>query len=114
MFYSLITPCLPNELEQLLVLKNNLTRQTMTDFEWLIACNQPIDLTQSKWQAPFPIRQITFTPDTVGAARNQAMQAANGDWLVFVDSDDYLLPNCCYHQDSFNGRLIRLESVPNL
>ncbi|CAJ1229355.1 bifunctional glycosyltransferase family 2 protein/CDP-glycerol:glycerophosphate glycerophosphotransferase [Lactiplantibacillus xiangfangensis] len=93
MFYSLITPCLPNELEQLLVLKNNLTRQTMTDFEWLIACNQPIDLTQPKWQAPFPIRQITFTPATVGAARNQAMQAANGDWLVFVDSDDYLLPN---------------------
>ncbi|RRK10117.1 CDP-glycerol:glycerophosphate glycerophosphotransferase [Lactiplantibacillus garii] len=93
MFYSLITPCLPSELQQLHALKENLTLQTMQDFEWLIACNQPIDLSQPEWQAPFPIHQITFTPATVGAARNQAIQQATGDWLLFIDSDDYLLPN---------------------
>ncbi|CAM3236005.1 glycosyltransferase family A protein [Lactiplantibacillus plajomi] len=92
MLYSLITPCLPTELPQLHALKENLNRQITHNFEWLIACNQPLDLTSSTWQAPFPIRQIQFQPTTIGAARNAAIAAATGDWLVFIDSDDYLLP----------------------
>lgn len=93
MTYSLITPCLPSEVDQLLALKNNLARQTTLDFEWIIAINTPLDLQSPQWQAPFTIKQTTFTPATVGAARNRAIELARQDWLVFVDSDDYLLPN---------------------
>ncbi|WP_341780325.1 CDP-glycerol glycerophosphotransferase family protein [Levilactobacillus sp. HBUAS70063] len=90
MKFSLITPCQNEELPQLLALRHNLLAQTTTDFEWVIALNEPLNLTSADWQVPFAVRQVTFHGATVGAARNAAMAAASGDWLVFVDSDDYL------------------------
>lgn len=92
MKFSLITPYLPSEYDQLLALKTNLMAQTTTDFEWLIAGTLPIDLDQTEWQAPFTIRQVHPKASTVGAVRNAAIAVAQGDWLVFIDSDDYLLP----------------------
>jgi len=93
MKFSIITPCQPSELSQLLELRHNLSLQATQDFEWIIALNVPLDLDATDWQFPFAVRQVTFKGTTVGAARNAALQAATGDWLVFVDSDDYLTPN---------------------
>lgn len=93
MKFSIITPCQSAELPQLLALRQNLTMQVNQDFEWLIALNTPLDLTTPDWQTAFPVHQITFTGQTLGAARNAAIQAATGDWLVFIDSDDYLTSN---------------------
>lgn len=93
MKFSLITPVKPGELAQLQGLKRNLAAQTTRDFEWLIATTLPIDSGQPEWQADFDIHVITLDTPTIGAARNAAMAVATGDWLVFVDSDDYLLPN---------------------
>lgn len=92
MKYSLITPAKAEELPQLMALKRNLAQQTMTDFEWLIAADLKINLQNTDWQAPFPIRLVKPLHPTAGAARNAAMAIAQGDWLVFVDSDDYLRP----------------------
>lgn len=33
-----------------------------------------------------------------GAARNKGLQYAHGDFIMFFDSDDYLLPTACEHQ----------------
>ncbi|WP_395321562.1 CDP-glycerol glycerophosphotransferase family protein [Levilactobacillus parabrevis] len=90
MKFSIITPCQPAELSQLLELRQNLVNQTTHDFEWLIALNTPLDLTTPDWQLPFAVHQVSFDGSTLGAARNAAMATAVGDWLVFVDSDDYL------------------------
>ncbi|BAN06027.1 hypothetical protein ACN50C_00220 [Levilactobacillus brevis] len=75
MKFSLITPYLPSEYDQLLALKTNLMAQTTTDFEWLIAGTLPIDLDQTEWQAPFTIRQVHPKASTVGAA-------ATPPWLL--------------------------------
>ena len=92
MKFSVITPCQNEELPQLLELRHNLLAQSFQDFEWVIALNAPLDLTEADWQLPFAVRQVHFTGHTAGAARNAALAAASGDWLVFVDSDDYLTP----------------------
>lgn len=102
MKYSLITPCKPAEYPQLLSLKHNLDRQNTHDFEWIIALNGQIDFSQPAWQADYTIQQVDHTPATLGAARNAAMALATGDWLVFVDSDDYLLPNALADLDAID------------
>lgn len=92
MKFSLITPAKPEELPQLLALRRNLTHQTTSDFEWIIASTADLNLQASDWQTTFPIRVVHPQTPTPGAARNAAMTIAQGDWLVFLDSDDYLLP----------------------
>ena len=103
MKFSLITPVKAEELPQLLALKRNLSQQTMQDFEWLIATDLTLDLQSPTWQTPFPIRLIQPTVPTIGAARNAALASAKGDWLVFMDSDDYLLPEALAHLDGTNA-----------
>lgn len=102
MKFSLITPCQTGELHQLLALRQNLVHQTTHDFEWIIALNAPLDFTESEWQVPFKVRQVSFDGNTMGAARNAAVAAATGDWLVFVDSDDFLVPSALAEMAAIN------------
>jgi len=39
------------------------------------------------------IRMICQENHGLGAARNRGLEAATGEWIVFIDSDDYLLPD---------------------
>lgn len=42
---------------------------------------------------PFPMRSLVCTgPIDSGGVANQLMQAAQGDWLLFLDEDDWLMP----------------------
>ncbi len=88
MKYSIITPCGHNDLKRIHGLLQSLAAQKSNDFEWIVAC----DDSQLNLKTPFPSHQIHFSPTTVGAARNAAIKAAHGDYLIFVDADDYLLP----------------------
>ena len=39
------------------------------------------------------IKYVELGPVGVSVARNEGVKAAEGDWIIFVDSDDKLLPN---------------------
>lgn len=41
------------------------------------------------------IRIITQDNQGVSCARNIGLQVAKGDWIMFVDSDDWIETNCC-------------------
>ncbi|UQS86519.1 bifunctional glycosyltransferase family 2 protein/CDP-glycerol:glycerophosphate glycerophosphotransferase [Nicoliella spurrieriana] len=90
MKFSIITPCKADDLERLSQLKANLESQTFKRFEWIIACN---DFNNYFQESDFPTQVVPYKPDTIGAARNAALDAAIGDYIVFIDADDFLMPN---------------------
>jgi len=88
---SLITPThKPDHLHRLY---ESLKAQTNMGFEWVIVPNNGavVDLPQENW-----IRIVPFTEDTklIGSIKNFAFHQGRREWLVEVDHDDELLPNC--------------------
>ena len=88
--FSIITACSRRDSRRLMELKSNLEAQTRHNFEWVVACNDP----QLKLSATsFVTRRVKFYPHTLGAARNAAIRASHGQFLIFLDADDYLTLN---------------------
>ena len=88
MKFSIITASSRRDSKRLIDLESNLMIQDNHDFEWIVACNcAHLRLLP----ADFKIRHVRFAPDTLGAAWNQAVHVANGQNLIFLDADDYLI-----------------------
>lgn len=94
MKFSIITPCKYQDLKKLKTLKTNLENQNYINLEWIIAYednNSPLpELTSNILH----ISNIRVPQSTAGKALNKALEVASGDYLVFVDADDLLFPNC--------------------
>ncbi|XIF19711.1 MAG: Hypothetical protein AJITA_00391 [Acetilactobacillus jinshanensis] len=87
MKFSIITASNSHDSKRLIELESNLEAQSNHNFDWIIACNQPnLDL----HPADFKIKRVSFSPNTLGSALNQAIKVADGQELIFVDADDYL------------------------
>jgi glycosyltransferase involved in cell wall biosynthesis len=59
----------------------------------------------------------------VSAARNKGLSIAKGEYVMFVDSDDYMLPQMCEimikaiaekNADSVIAEIIKQTSVPQI
>ncbi|KRM67827.1 glycosyl glycerophosphate transferase [Apilactobacillus ozensis DSM 23829 = JCM 17196] len=86
---SIITPCKTKDIEKIKQLATNLNRQDNKEIEWIVACNSSeLDLSGLN----FPVDIIKFDGDNVAQARNAAIREAHGEYLMFVDADDFLLP----------------------
>ena len=70
--------------------------QTYPDFELLIVNDGSTDrsLDEISKFNDYRIRVINQTNKGVSAARNKGILEAKGDWIVFLDADDLLLPYC--------------------
>lgn len=102
MKFSIITASSRRDSRRLLDLESNLEAQSDHDFEWIIACNQSnLDLHSTN----FKIKQVHFSPDTLGAALNQAVKAASGEDLIFVDVDDYMTLDAIKDLDAMSNQL---------
>ncbi|MCR5690639.1 MAG: glycosyltransferase family 2 protein, partial [Eubacterium sp.] len=73
---------------------NSLEAQTCKDFEAVVVCagssDQDIEFVKN-YQCSFPI-QVVVLPEAkgVGHARNKGIEAAKGEYILFLDCDDYL------------------------
>lgn len=74
----------------------SLCAQRQFDFEWLVVDDGSTDNTE-QWltscqlqDVPFPVRSIAQVNGGKHAALNAGVQAAQGEWVFIVDSDDLL------------------------
>ena len=79
---------------------DSLLKQTVSDYEIIAVDDASTDaspeiLKQYQTANAERIRVITLAENRrQGGARNRGIQAAQGDWIGFVDSDDWVAPDC--------------------
>lgn len=73
--------------------------QTFTDFELILVDDGSPDrcpaICDEAAGRDARVRVIHQANQGLSAARNAGIEAARGEWLVFVDSDDYIAPHFC-------------------
>ncbi len=96
MLISVVIPCY-NSAETLEACLNSLFDQTYRDIEIICIDDGSTDdtknkLTSFKKTSPFPFYIINQEKHGANFARNKGLDVSNGDYIQFMDSDDYLLP----------------------
>lgn len=98
MTVSVIIPCYNNEkyIEDAI---NSALQQTYRDVEVIVINDGSTDMSVKKISA-FRNRIIFIDQKNQGAcaARNAGISASTGDWIKFLDGDDYLYPDCIERQ----------------
>lgn len=97
---SVIVPVGPGHEHEVLNVLDSLEAQTLRGWEAIVVWDTPSQENLSYLRTAFPfVRWIKshegapYTPQGAGWARNRGAEAARAHFLVFVDADDWLLPN---------------------
>lgn len=90
-----------NRAHTLSILFESLKDQNFSDFEWLIVDDGSKDSTKVlvedfEQENSFPIHYVEQENQGKHIAINTGIKAANGNYFVVVDSDDFLLENALY------------------
>ncbi|WP_272023349.1 glycosyltransferase family 2 protein [Olleya namhaensis] len=76
---------------------NSISNQTYSNIEIIVVDDGSDQETKSKLQMLLPSINVFLVQENKGqaSARNLGIQSATGDFIVFVDSDDFVSPNFC-------------------
>jgi glycosyltransferase involved in cell wall biosynthesis len=81
---------------------DSILSQTVKEFEIIVVNDGSSDGTKQLLTCKYPaVRQYTINHSGVSRARNVGVQNARGEWIAFLDSDDYWLPNKLEEQMSY-------------
>lgn len=99
-FFSIIVPCF-NQARYLPICIGSVQKQDFTDWELIIVNDGSLDDTQVVAQELAKedgrIKVLTKTNGGLSSARNCGLAAATGNYLQFLDADDFILPGCFQH-----------------
>lgn len=92
---SIIIP-LYNKENTIIDTVNSVLNQTYRDFELIIVDDGSSDSSGSKVMSIYDnrIKYYKITNGGVSSARNYGVRKSNSEWILFLDADDYMFPNC--------------------
>lgn len=104
---SIIVP-IYNEAEYLPACLDSLLEQTLKDIEIICIDDGSTDSTpqilEQYRQTDSRIKVITTANRGAGAARNEGLKVARGEWLAFCDADDFMSPYALEHAVAAGNR----------
>jgi len=76
---------------------DSVLKQSFSDFELILvndgSADGSLEICRNYAAADGRVKVIDGKNEGVSAARNKGLSIARGEWIAFVDADDYLLPN---------------------
>ena len=94
-FFSVIVPC-HNSAEFMRNGLDSIVDQDFDDYELLIVCDRCEDdsdaIAMDYVRTDHPDRVLTVDFGRAGLSRNAALDVASGEWVLFMDDDDWYLP----------------------
>lgn len=74
---------------------HSLLAQSWQDWEWILLPNGPLTECRGAWSRDGRVRVLAWQPGgNIGRLKRLACAAARGRWLVELDHDDLLAPQC--------------------
>lgn len=96
MKFSVIIPAYNAE-EHIKAALESIKAQTFTDYELIVVCDSCEDNTELI-ALEYADKVIRITEHNDGMARNAGLDAAVGDWILFLDDDDWFLHEYVFQQ----------------
>ena len=101
---------------------NSIVNQSLKDIEIICVDDGSTDhsLDILKDYAKNDFRFKIYSQDNLGAgcARNKGIENSNGEYIIFVDSDDWIEPDMCeklyYHAENLNADLVLFDTIWHL
>ena len=94
-FFSVIVPC-HNSAEFMRKGLDSIRDQDFDDYELLMVCDRCEDdtynIARDYVRTDHPDRVLTVDFGRAGLSRNAALDVASGEWVLFMDDDDWYLP----------------------
>lgn len=94
--FSIICPT-HNGADRLPVSLQSVLKQTYDNYELIVVCDSCND-NSADVAASYGAKVINVSYGRDGLARNAGLDAATGEWILFLDDDDYFLHEYCFEQ----------------
>ena len=107
-FFSVIIPA-HNAGKTIHKTLDSIMQQSFKDYETIVVCDACDDNTVQVVKKYKGVRYIEVNNHTDGLTRNDGLDIANGEWVLFIDADDWWLHQ--YVFDQIHGKILKNKDI---